>query len=246
MSVTIGVWIVPGQTAFMRMPTRGVFQRGALGESDDAVLGGVIRGTARQSDEPAERGAVDDGAAALRAHLTQLVLHAGPDAALVDRGDAVEVLGRLFGGVRRRDHDAGVVEGHVEPAEGVHRAVDEGGDLGLVGHVAGDAERLMTGGGQLVGGGAEPVLVDVGEHDSGAGCGEGLGGVTPHARAGAGDDGDLVAKVVGWVHCLLPRGSAGRPGCCPRGDDHGLPLRVVAIGHGRRSTLIASRWSMAR
>ncbi len=120
------------------------------------------------------------------------------------------------GRVSGPDLDAGIVERHVESPEGVDRALDEGGDLSLVGHVAGDAERLMTGGDQLVGGCAERILVDVGEHDGGAGCGEGAGGVTPHARAGAGDDGDVAAKVVGWVHCLLPRGSAGRPGCSSR------------------------------
>jgi hypothetical protein len=91
-----------------------------------------------------------------------------------------------------------------EPAEGVDRALDEGGDLGLVGHVARDAERLMIRGGQLVGGGAERVLVDAGEHDGGAGCGEGP--------------------------------ALSRP----------MPEPAPAIGHGRRSTLIASRWSIAR
>jgi hypothetical protein len=39
----------------------------------------------------------------------------------------------------------------------------------------------MTGGGQLVGGVAEGILVDVGEHGGGTGSGEGLGGVASHA-----------------------------------------------------------------
>jgi hypothetical protein len=73
----------------------------------------------------------------------------------VDRADAVEVLGRLVGGVGEREHDAGVVEGHVEPAELGDGAVDERGDLVFVGDVAGDAERAITGGGQLVGRGAQ-------------------------------------------------------------------------------------------
>ena len=134
------------------------------------------------------------------AHLAQFVLHAGPDAAQVDGVDAVEVLGRLVGGVARGDLDAGVVERHVEPAERVDRALDEGGDLVLVGDVAGDGERPMTGGGQLVGGGAKRLLVGVGEDDGGAGAGEGLGGGKAHAGAGAGDDGDLAVEVVGRVH----------------------------------------------
>ena len=57
----------------------------------------------------------------------------------------------------------------------VDRALDERGDLGFVGHVAGDAERLMARGGQLVAGGTDRVLVDVGEHDGGAGSGERAG-----------------------------------------------------------------------
>jgi hypothetical protein len=137
-----------------------------------------------------------------------------------DRGDAIEALGRLVGRISGRDHDAGIVEGLVEPAEVVHGAVDEAGDLGLVGHVAGDAERLMAGGGQLVGGSRERVLVDVGEHDGRAGCGEGPGGVEPHAGAGAGDERDLAAEVVGRVHV--------------RGSTHGVTI-----------TLIASRSSIA-
>ena len=84
--------------------------------------------------------------------------------------DAVEALGRLVGGVGEREHDAGVVERHVEPAERVDGALDQGGDLVLVGDVAGDAERLVAGGGQLVGRGAQRLLVDVGEHDGGAGA----------------------------------------------------------------------------
>ena len=61
--------------------------------------------------------------------------------AVLDRaGDAIEGLGRFVGGVAQREHDAGVVEGHVEPAELGDRAIDEGGNLVLVGDVAGDAE----------------------------------------------------------------------------------------------------------
>jgi hypothetical protein len=203
---------------------RRVFERGAPGQADDAVLGRVVGGAAGQSDEAAERRAVDDGAAPPGAHLPELVLHAVPDAAQVDRGDPVEAVGRLVGRVARRDHDAGVVEGHVEALEGVDRALDERGDLCLVGYVAGDAERLMAGGGQLVGGGVERALVDVGEHDGGAGRGEGPGGVAAHAGAGAGDKGDLATDVVGGIRCGAGRGS----------------------GHGVTMTLIDSRSSIAR
>jgi hypothetical protein len=92
------------------MPRRRVFERSASGEADHAVLGCVIGGTAGKSDEAPKRGAVDDGAAALPAHLAQLVFHAGPNAAQVDRVHPVEDLGRLVGRVARRGLDPGIVE----------------------------------------------------------------------------------------------------------------------------------------
>ena len=79
-------------------PAGRVFERRALGQAEDAGLGGVVDGAARESHQAAQRGAVDDGAAALRAHRPKLVLHAGPDAAQVDRVHAVEDLGRFVGG----------------------------------------------------------------------------------------------------------------------------------------------------
>src|SRR4051812_25300318 len=48
---------------------RRVLERGALGHSEDAVLGGVVGGASRVADEAAERRAVDYGATSLYAHL---------------------------------------------------------------------------------------------------------------------------------------------------------------------------------
>jgi hypothetical protein len=59
----------------------------------------------------------------------------------------VEAIGRLFGGIRDGDHDPGVVERHVEPAESGCRLLDDGGDLILRGDVAGQPEDLVAGGG---------------------------------------------------------------------------------------------------
>ena len=106
----------------------------------------------------------------------------------------VEVLGRLVGRVGRRNLNAGVVECHVQPAEGRDRTLDHGGGLVLVGYITGDAQRLMAGGGQLVGGGTKRLVVDVGEDNGGARIGEGLGGGKPHPGAGPGDQGDLAVK----------------------------------------------------
>jgi hypothetical protein len=199
MSVTIGVSIVRADGVDLDAAWR-VLQRGAFGEAEDAVLGGVVGGAAGQANEAPERGAVHDRPAALIAHLAQLVLHAVPDAAEVDRRDTLEALGRLVGRVGGRDHDAGVVECHVEPPELGDGALHEGGDLALVGDVAGDTEGLASRGGQLVGRGAERAFVYVGEHDRRAGGREGPGGVEPHATAGPGDERDLATEVVGWIH----------------------------------------------
>ena len=190
--------MVPGQIALMR--TRRVLEGSASGEADDAVLGAVVGGAARKPDQAAERGAVDDGAAALRAHRPQLVLHAGPDAAEVDGVHAVEGLGLFVGGVGRRSLDAGVVECEVQPAEARHGAFHERGDLLLVGHVAGGTECLTARGGQLVRRGPEGLLIAVGKYDSGPGLGERPCRGEPHAGAGSGDDRDVVVEVVGRVH----------------------------------------------
>jgi hypothetical protein len=172
MSATIGVSMVPGQIALMRNPARRVLQSGAGGQPDHSVLRRVVRSPPRKSDEAAEGGAVDDGAAALGAHLTQLMLHARPHPAQVDRIDPVEDLGRLVGGIAGRDLDAGVVERHVEPAERVDGGPHHGRHAVLVGHVTPDADDPMAGGDQVFGGRTERGLVDVGDNHSGAGLGE--------------------------------------------------------------------------
>ena len=68
------------------------------------------------------------------------MLHAGPHSPLIDRGDALEVLDRLVGGVRGRHLYAGVVERHIEPAVFCNRSVDGRGHLRFIGNVAGDAD----------------------------------------------------------------------------------------------------------
>jgi hypothetical protein len=85
----------------------------------------------------------------LNPHLRELVLHARPHTAEVDRVHAVEDLGRFVGGVTRRNLDAGVVERHIQPAVGVDRGADGCGDAVLVGDVTFDAEDLVAVGGEL-------------------------------------------------------------------------------------------------
>src|SRR5215213_3044494 len=153
----------------------GELQGGAGGQPDHVVFGGVVGGPAGEADQPTEGGAVHDGAAALGAHLGQLVLHAGLHPAQVDRVDTVEDLGRFVGGLAGGNLDAGVVERHVEPSERGDGAVHHGGHAVLVGDVAGDAQHLVA-------------------------IGEGAGGGQTHTRARTRDEGYLPGEVVGRVH----------------------------------------------
>jgi hypothetical protein len=142
------------------------------------------------------------------------MLHRCPYPAIVDQVHTVEVLSAFFGGVGEWNHDAGVVEGHVEPAERGCGLVDHGRYLIFGGDVAGEAEDLVPGGAQLIGGSANGVGVDVGQNDGSAGLGEGLRGGQAHAGAGTGHQGDLAGEVVAGVHVqnsTAAESSAGMP-----------------------------------
>jgi hypothetical protein len=71
---------------------------------------------------------------ALGAHLAELMLHARPDTAQINGDHLVEALGRLIGWVASEADDAGIVEGHVQPAVGRDGALDHLGDLHLIRH----------------------------------------------------------------------------------------------------------------
>ena len=135
--------------------------------------------------------------------MPQLVLHTGPYAAQVHRIDPVEDLRGLVGGVAGRGLNAGVVERHVQPAEGRNGLVDHRSNLLLIGHVAGDAQHLVPAGPQVLDGISKGVLVDVSEPDSGASFGERLRGGQPHARTRAGDQRDLPIEVIRRIHRIL-------------------------------------------
>ncbi len=95
----------------------GDIERGALGQPDDAMLGCMISCASGQSDQTSERGAINDGPAALFLHLDQLMLQKGPDPAQVDCVDSVITFASLLGQRAHRAQNAGVVIGHVEPAK---------------------------------------------------------------------------------------------------------------------------------
>jgi hypothetical protein len=141
---------------------------------------------------------------ALGAHLAELMLHARPDTAQINGDHLVEALGRLIGWVASEADDAGIVEGHVQPAVGRDGALDHLGDLHLIRHVAGDADGLLAVRGQPLGRTAERVLIDVGEHHGGTRLGESLHARQPDAGACTSDQGNLAAEVINRIHRLVP------------------------------------------
>ena len=134
----------------------------------------------------------------------QLVLHAGPYPAEVDRVHPVEGLGRLISGVAQWGLDTGIVERHVQPAEGVNRCLQHRRNIVLVGYVTSEGQHLVPCRREVVRGRAESFLVDVGEDDSCARLGEGMHCREAHARAPTRDKRDLAGEVVRRVHgCFL-------------------------------------------
>ena len=85
MSATIGVLIVPGHTALMRIPLEGIFERSALRQADHSVLSCMIGRPTGKAVQAADRRAVDDFAVSLLAHQAELVLHAVPHDEWVQR-----------------------------------------------------------------------------------------------------------------------------------------------------------------
>ena len=70
--------------------------------------------------------------------------------------------------------------------------MDDGGAVGLFGHVGGVEEGAAAGGLDLADGFGAGLGVAVGDDDGGAFLGEGEGDAAPDAGAGASDDGDFV------------------------------------------------------
>src|SRR5689334_6439607 len=110
------------------------------------MFGCMISGSTGYADQPTDGGAVDDGAAALLAHLAQLVLHAVPDAAEIDRIHAIKFFAAGISGFHSRRLHARIVEGRIQPAKGGNGLLDHGCHLRLVSHIASDRESLMASG----------------------------------------------------------------------------------------------------
>src|SRR5260370_37660526 len=108
MSATIGVSMVPGHTALMRMPLAAYSSAALFVIPITPMFGSMVHGAAGKADQAADRRAVDDGAISLLAHLAQLVFHAVPNAVKIDRLDAIVFLAAGVGHLHRGRLDAGV------------------------------------------------------------------------------------------------------------------------------------------
>ena len=144
----------------------GVLQRGGLGQPDHRVLAGDVGRQPPRSHQPCRRSGVDDGPAALRHHLRNLMLQAQPNALEIDVYQPVPVVfGVLMQTAGHVALDAGVVVGAVQPPVGRHhlrhqrRHVAGAGNVGVDKHPA--AARLLDGAQRLL----RPVGVHVGHHD---------------------------------------------------------------------------------
>src|SRR6266566_4107965 len=121
-SSTIGVSMVPGHT----------------------VLGRMVRCSAGDADQAADRRAVDDGAASALTHLTQLVFHAAPNAPKIDRIHAVKLFAARIGSFHCGALHAGIVERSIQSSEGGDGLLNHRCHLTLVRYVAADGECLVA------------------------------------------------------------------------------------------------------
>ena len=99
---------------------------------------------ARLGNHSGNRSVIDDGAAAGAEHVLNLILHREEHAFQVDGDNLIE---RRFFNVSEqssRGKDAGVIEGTVQPAVGLHRGSDKALDLLRVAHICLDKERSAS------------------------------------------------------------------------------------------------------
>ena len=172
----------------------------------DGRLGGAIDSLTRHGHDAAQRGHVDDLAAAARLHDAQ-----GRPAA-VDRPHEVDldlllelILGQLISGPRV--DDTGIVDEDVDRAQLGLNAVGESLPGSGVADVVDVDERSGASGGQFLAQGFELVFLDVGQHEDGPFFGQeaGRGRANPAGRAG--DDDDFIFDV--FAHGFFLRSRMG-------------------------------------
>src|SRR2546421_7575160 len=129
------------------------------------MFGCVVYCSAREADQATNGRAVYDGTASLLTHLAQLVLHAVPDAAEIDRVHAIEFFAAGISGFNGRRLHASVVVRRIQATEGGYRLLDHCCHLTIIAHVAAKSESLTTGGFELRCLDTHRFLLDVRQHD---------------------------------------------------------------------------------
>ena len=131
--------------------------------------------SAGDADQAADRRAVDDGAASLLAHLAQLVLHAAPHAAEIDRIHAIEFFAARIRSFHCRRLHAGVVERRVQPSEGGDGLFGHFRLFSFVSDIAMDGYRPATGRHQFLCCKANRIPLNICQRDCSSRLGEGPG-----------------------------------------------------------------------
>ncbi len=198
-------------------PGLGPLGGGSPGEGHHPGLGRRVVGLFLLGPPAEDRGVVDDHPGPPGEH----VAHGGADAAEGSRqGDVEDRRPLLVGHLHdlRRAAEAGVVDGHVDPAVLGDRRVVETEDIGLVGDVAGNSQGPGPGDlPQPVGGLLEAPGMGVGDDDGRSLLGAALGGgeTDPRPRRRRDDDDLPREQSVGrrWVDQVHAGtlGSGGRP-----------------------------------
>ncbi len=120
-----------------------IFKCRALGESDHAMLCGMIDSTFCTSNESAQRRAIHNGAAPLLAHMPQLELHRAPDATQIDAHHSVVIFAGRISGLGEDILNAGIVVGRIKLAEGSDRLLHHRFNLGIIRYIAANRQCLM-------------------------------------------------------------------------------------------------------
>ncbi|MNF53965.1 hypothetical protein D3C84_353740 [compost metagenome] len=167
------------------------------------ALGRRVGAERRHAAQRRQRGHVDDRAAAGFLHRLYGVLAAEEVAVVVD---ALHLLEQLQRGVLdgADGEDGGVVDQHIEAAEGRQGGFDHPLPIGLAGDVVTHEQGVAAdlGGRTLAG-----FLVEIGEHHLGPFAGQQLGILQTDATGGASDDANLAFDS---FHCCSPVAGSAR------------------------------------
>ena len=189
-SISIGVSVSPGHTAFTRMPWRPMVDRLRLGHEDHAALRRAVRDGPGAADQTPARRAVDDRAAPLFDHRRQH--RARHQERALEARVHLRVPLVLVAPQRVVGHvDAGVVEQHIDPAERLERLERAAGAVLGVANVGPDEDGATARRLDLAGDRGAASLVATRDRHAGAFAGERHRGRPADPGRPAGDQPDL-------------------------------------------------------